>query len=85
MTTHDTAPQRIPRRPLDDVDRALVELLAADGRMPNAELVVISGAAHGFMVEHASTFNRVLLEFLGRVTRAQRAAEVDLTTTAAAS
>ena len=43
-------------------------------RMPNAELVVISGAAHGFMVEHASTFNRVLLEFLGRVTRAQRAA-----------
>ncbi|MFM2078431.1 MAG: hypothetical protein RJA49_2321 [Actinomycetota bacterium] len=43
-------------------------------RMPNAELVVISGAAHGFMVEHASTFNRVLLEFLGRVTRAQHAA-----------
>jgi 3-oxoadipate enol-lactonase len=43
-------------------------------RMPNAELVVISGAAHGFMVEHASTFNRVLLEFLGRVTKAQRAA-----------
>lgn len=46
-------------------------------RMPNAELVVISGAAHGLMVEHASTFNRVLLEFLGRVTRAdQLAAEV---------
>jgi 3-oxoadipate enol-lactonase len=38
-------------------------------RLPNAELVVISGAAHGFMVEHATTFNRVLLEFLGRVTR----------------
>ena len=35
-------------------------------RIPTAELVVISGAAHGFMVEHASTFNRVLLEFLGR-------------------
>jgi 3-oxoadipate enol-lactonase len=34
--------------------------------IPTAELVVISGAAHGFMVEHASTFNRVLLEFLGR-------------------
>jgi 3-oxoadipate enol-lactonase len=46
-------------------------------RMPNAELVVISGAAHGFMVEHATTFNRVLLEFLGRVTRAQKAAAVD--------
>ena len=36
-------------------------------RLPNAELVVISGAAHGFMVEHATTFNRVLLDFLGRV------------------
>jgi 3-oxoadipate enol-lactonase len=43
-------------------------------RMPNAELVVISGAAHGFMVEHASTFNKVLGEFLGRVTRADQAA-----------
>lgn len=36
-------------------------------RLPDAELVVISGAAHGFMVEHASTFNRVLLDFLARV------------------
>ncbi len=35
-------------------------------RIPTAELVVISGAAHGFMVEHATTFNRILLEFLGR-------------------
>lgn len=43
-------------------------------RLPNAELVVISGAAHGFMVEHASTFNRVLLEFLGRVSRPVAAA-----------
>lgn len=40
-------------------------------RLPNAELVVISGAAHGFMVEHATTFNRVLLQFLRRVTREQ--------------
>jgi 3-oxoadipate enol-lactonase len=39
-------------------------------RIPGAELVVISGAAHGFMVEHASTFNRVLTEFLGRATAA---------------
>ena len=39
-------------------------------RIPTAELVVISGAAHGLMVEHASTFNRVLLEFLGRAERA---------------
>jgi 3-oxoadipate enol-lactonase len=37
--------------------------------IPTAELVVISGAAHGFMVEHATTFNRVLLEFLGRAER----------------
>ena len=30
-------------------------------RIPTAELVVISGAAHGLMIEHATTFNRVLL------------------------
>ncbi len=36
-------------------------------RIPGAELVVISGAAHGFMVEHASTFNKILKEFLHRV------------------
>ena len=41
-------------------------------RLPNSELVVISGAAHGFMVEHASTFNSVLLEFLDRVERMRR-------------
>ncbi len=35
--------------------------------IPGSELVVISGAAHGFMIEHASTFNRVLKEFLDRV------------------
>jgi 3-oxoadipate enol-lactonase len=40
--------------------------------IPTAELVVISGAAHGFMVEHATTFNRVLLDFLGRAERAWR-------------
>jgi len=45
-------------------------------RMPNAELVVISGAAHGLMVEHATTFNRILLEFLGRVTRGSQQAAV---------
>ncbi|MEO5724692.1 MAG: alpha/beta fold hydrolase [Ilumatobacteraceae bacterium] len=46
-------------------------------QLPNAELVVISGAAHGLMIEHATTFNRVLFEFLGRVTRTQRAAAAD--------
>ena len=35
-------------------------------RIPNAELVVISGAAHGLMMEHASTFNKILIEFLQR-------------------
>ncbi len=43
-------------------------------RIPTAELVVISGAAHGFMVEHATTFNRVLIDFLNRVTAAERVA-----------
>jgi 3-oxoadipate enol-lactonase len=41
-------------------------------RIPTAELVVISGAAHGFMIEHATTFNRILLEFLGRAESAYR-------------
>ena len=43
-------------------------------RIPGAELVVISGAAHGFMVEHASTFNKILKEFLHRVIQAEAAA-----------
>jgi 3-oxoadipate enol-lactonase len=38
-------------------------------RIRGAELVVISGAAHGFMVEHASTFNKILKEFLQRASR----------------
>ena len=47
-------------------------------RIPNAELVVISGAAHGLMMEHASTFNRILIEFLQR-TELARVAEQQLT------
>lgn len=46
-------------------------------RIPTAELVVISGAAHGFMFEHASTFNRVLLDFLGRAEKAWTARLAD--------
>ena len=46
-------------------------------RIPGAELVVISGAAHGFMVEHASTFNRILLDFLSRACRAETAALIE--------
>jgi 3-oxoadipate enol-lactonase len=43
--------------------------------IPTAELVVISGAAHGFMIEHATTFNRSLLDFLGRAERAWAAGQ----------
>lgn len=47
-------------------------------RIPTAELVVISGAAHGFMIEHATTFNRILLDFLARAERSVRSgAEIE--------
>lgn len=39
-------------------------------KIPSAELVVISGAAHGFMIEHGTTFNGIMLDFLGRAERA---------------
>jgi 3-oxoadipate enol-lactonase len=52
-------------------------------RISTAELVVISGAAHGFMVEHASTFNQVLLDFLGRAEAAHQRNRRDVTTPAA--
>jgi pimeloyl-ACP methyl ester carboxylesterase len=54
-------------------------------RIPTAELVVISGAAHGLMIEHATTFNRVLGEFLGRAERAYQAARADSDSGRAAS
>jgi 3-oxoadipate enol-lactonase len=41
----------------------LVELI------PGAELVVVRGAAHGFMVEAFRPFNEAVLEFLDRVSR----------------
>lgn len=34
--------------------------------IPTAELVIISGAAHGVHIEHARTLNRLLLDFLRR-------------------
>ena len=43
-------------------------------RIPGAELVVISGAAHGFMMEHASTFNSILFDFLKRASKARSVA-----------
>ncbi len=56
-------------------------------RIRGSELVVISGAAHGLMVEHASTFNRLLLDFLDRCVRAEQAAvrEATVMTTATAT
>jgi 3-oxoadipate enol-lactonase len=46
--------------------------------IPTAELVVISGAAHGLMIEHATTFNRILGEFLCRAERAYSSARQGL-------
>lgn len=40
--------------------------------IPTAELAVISGAAHGFMIEHATTFNRLLIDFLRRAETAHQ-------------
>ncbi len=54
-------------------------------KLPNAELVVISGAAHGLMVEHASTFNRVLFEWLRRQAREQRALDREAVVESAAA
>ncbi len=42
-------------------------------RIPTAELAVISGAAHGLMIEHARSFNRVLFDFLARAEDAYQA------------
>ena len=55
-------------------------------RIPTAELAVISGAAHGLMIEHARAFNSVLFDFLGRAEEAyrERVAEVAPEATAAA-
>ncbi len=56
-------------------------------RIPTAELVVISGAAHGLMIEHGSTFNRVVGDFLARAERAYQARQsaIDDTRATAAS
>lgn len=36
--------------------------------IPGAELAIVQGGAHGFMVESFPTYNRLVLEFLDRVT-----------------
>ena len=42
--------------------------------IPDAELAVVQGGAHGFMVEAFGAFNKLVLEFLERVIRTQEAA-----------
>ena len=42
--------------------------------IPDAELVIVQGGAHGFMVENFGPFNKLVLEFLERVTAEQSAA-----------
>jgi 3-oxoadipate enol-lactonase len=42
--------------------------------IPDSELAVVQGAAHGFMVEAFPAFNRLVLEFLERVTAEQHSA-----------
>jgi len=54
-------------------------------RIPTAELVVISGAAHGIMIEHASTFNRVLGDFLHRAEKAYQSTPATVTSAQAAA
>lgn len=49
--------------------------------IPTAELTVLSGAAHGLMIEHATTFNRVLGDFLTRAERAWQHPTVSTTGT----
>ena len=44
--------------------------------IPGAKMAVVRGAAHGFMFEHASTFNRLVLEFLAGVGGSARAEPV---------
>jgi len=36
--------------------------------LPDSEMVIVTGAAHGFMIEHAGSFNRGVRGFLDRVT-----------------
>lgn len=47
--------------------------------IPTAELVVLSGAAHGLMIEHAATFNRVLGDFLARANRSWESSQSAVT------
>jgi pimeloyl-ACP methyl ester carboxylesterase len=41
--------------------------------IPDAELAIVQGGAHGFMVENFREFNRLVVEFLERVSATQPA------------
>ncbi len=41
-------------------------------RIPGAELVLVRGAAHGFMLEQGAAFNRAALDFLDRASSSDR-------------
>ena len=60
--------RRAARHPVD------YPVIGEHRRLGDVHLHVVNLSAHGFMVEHATTFNKVLLEFLGRVTALQHAA-----------
>ena len=46
--------------------------------IPDAELAIVRGAAHGFMLESAGMFNLIVAEFLARVSAEQAELEPDV-------
>jgi 3-oxoadipate enol-lactonase len=50
--------------------------------IPDSELAVVQGGAHGFLVENFNTFNRLVLEFLDRVSAEQHSTPLDLSANA---
>ena len=62
------------QKPAIAIDNTFLGPLWQQPLKQGAELVVISGAAHGLMIEHATTFNRVVLQFLTTVASEQAAA-----------
>ncbi|MEJ7582949.1 MAG: hypothetical protein WKF43_02460 [Acidimicrobiales bacterium] len=53
-----------------DILTPLGDSVELAGLIPGAELAVVGGGAHSFMVERAGAFNGAVLDFLARVSRA---------------
>ena len=51
-----------------DILTPLGDSVELAGLIPGAELAVVAGGAHSFMVERAGAFNQAVLDFLARVT-----------------